>query len=51
MQVQPLLWLERRERVGKRPERRAAVLRFRELRRPMRAKEERMGEKKDLLLK
>ena len=47
--MQPLLWLERRERVEKLEERRAAVLRFRESRRRMRAKEK-SGETKDLLL-
>jgi hypothetical protein len=49
VRVQPLLRLERREQVEKLEERRAAVLRFRESKRRMRAKEKR-GETKDLLL-
>jgi hypothetical protein len=49
VRVQPLLRLERREQVEKLEERRAAVLRFRESKRRMRATEKR-GETKDLLL-
>jgi hypothetical protein len=49
VRVQPLLRLERREQVEKLEERRAAVLRFRESKRRMWAKEKR-GETKDLLL-
>ena len=49
VRVQPLLRLERREQLEKLEERRAAVLRVRESKRRMWAKEKR-GETKDLLL-